>query len=350
MSAGVNILASGMVTAVGLSRAASCAAMRGSIDGFQETRFVGTGGQRQIGAPVLLPRNWIGEKRLAHLAAGAIVDALEGHWHELGKLLLVLCLAEPGRRGRPVRDVERFAAQVRQYSGLDPRTRTFIAEHGRPSGFVALDRVRAAFAEGSADHALVVGVDTMLTGPSVSHFRDEGRILTPENANGFLPGEAAAAIFCAAGAPTHFALTGLGLAREEAYLRNGKGEDGTDLPLRGDGMTAAYKRAMEGAGVTLAQIEYRMSDLIGEQFFFKQAALASLRLERGRKEHQDLWSPGETLGNIGAAVVPLMIGWALEAFEKGYDPGSPLLIEASADDGACGAAVFHSASTRKAVA
>ncbi len=131
-------------------------------------------------------------------------------------------------------------------------------------------------------------------------------------------------------------------------MLNGKDEEGADLPLRGDGMTSAYKRAMDQAGVTLAGIEYRLSDLIGEAYFFKQTALAALRLERGRSAFQDIWSPAETLGNVGAAVVPLMIGWALEAFEKGYDPGSPLLIEASGDNGACGAAVFHTARKRAA--
>lgn len=343
MRGGLNILSAGMVTAVGLNRAASCAAMRGNIDGFQETRFFSNGTDALIGAPVPMPRNWIGERRLAHLAAGAIVDALDRHWSELGRLLLVLCVAESDRPGRPLQDVEDFAARVREFSGLSPETRTFVAEHGRPAGFVALDRVRAAFDENKADHALIVGVDTMLTGKAIAHYNSERRLLTPDNANGFLPGEAAAAVLCAPGAPTHFVLSGLGLARENAPIYNGRGDDGEDLPLRGDGMTEAYSKAMNSAGVTLAQIEYRLSDLIGEAYFFKQSALAALRLERGRSAFQDFWSPAETLGNVGAAVVPLMIGWALEAFEKGYDPGSPVLIEASGDNGACGAAVFHTA-------
>ena len=97
MRGGLNILSAGMVTAVGLNRAASCAAMRGNIDGFQETRFFSNGTDALIGAPVPMPRNWIGERRLAHLAAGAIVDALDRHWSELGRLLLVLCVAESDR-------------------------------------------------------------------------------------------------------------------------------------------------------------------------------------------------------------------------------------------------------------
>jgi 3-oxoacyl-[acyl-carrier-protein] synthase-1 len=106
-------------------------------------------------------------------------------------------------------------------------------------------------------------------------------------------------------------------------------------------MTAAYKAAMDEANVDLAHVEYRISDLIGEQYWFKQSALAHLRLERGRTPFQDLWSPAENVGNVGAAVVPLMIGMALAAAKKGYDMGSPVLIEASGDDGACGALVLH---------
>jgi 3-oxoacyl-[acyl-carrier-protein] synthase-1 len=106
-------------------------------------------------------------------------------------------------------------------------------------------------------------------------------------------------------------------------------------------MTAAYKAALDAANVDLAHIEYRIGDLVGEHYFFKQSTLASLRLERGRTAFQDFWSPGENLGNVGAAVVPVMIGMALVAAVKGYAPGSPVLIEASGDDGACGAAVLH---------
>ncbi|TGR90024.1 3-oxoacyl-ACP synthase, partial [Mesorhizobium sp. M2E.F.Ca.ET.209.01.1.1] len=50
------------------------------------------------------------------------------------------------------------------------------------------------------------------------------------------------------------------------------------------------------------------------------------------------------VGNVGAAVVPMMIGMAWTAARKGYDKGNPVLIEASNDSGACGAAIFAVAS------
>lgn len=339
MSRPLHVRACGMVTAVGLDAAASCAAMRARLDGFAETRFIGPGGAWLVGGAVPLPRNWIGQKRMVHLAAGAVVDALAAAPEAEADLALVLCLAEQDRPGRPITDPAAFLRDLAAIVGLPARARTQVIAHGRPSGFVALDRARRLLAEGAAGHVLILGVDSYLTVPAVAHYIAAERLLGPGNANGFIPGEAAAAVLV--GPAGRLRLTGLGLAREEAYIYNGLDEDGLHLPLRGDGMTAAYAEALDAANVDLAHVEYRIGDLIGEQYFFKQAALASLRLERGRSAFQDLWSPGENLGNVGAAVVPAMIGMALKAAEKGYAPGSPVLIEASGDDGACGAAVLH---------
>ncbi len=334
----IGIHAAGMVTAVGLDWASSAAAIRARLDGFAETRFVGSGGWR-IGAAVPLPRNWIGPRRMAHLAAGAVADILRQR-PEAKEAELILCLAEESRPGRPVPDPPGLLRMLAAILGL-PERRAHVVAHGRPSGFVALDRARRMVASGQARQVILLGLDSYLTSPAIAHYAGLQRLLEPGNADGFIPGEAAAAVLLAGGGPLR--LTGLGLAREIAFLGNRKGEDGEDLPLRGDGMAAAYRIALAEAEVDLAHVEYRISDLPGEQHFFKQTALMTLRLERGRKAFQDLWSPAESLGNIGAAVVPVMLGMALAAVSKGYAPGSPVLVEASGDDGACGAAVFHEA-------
>lgn len=335
MSAHLEIIDAGMVTAVGLDAASSCAAMRGKIDGFQETRFIASSGDWLTGAPVPLPRNWIGLKRLAHLAAGAIHDIFESTPEARNQCSLILCLAEEDRPGTLTPDSAKLAALIGDIIDIPAKIKTRVIAHGRPSGIVALEQAQRILQRGEAPYVLIVGVDSYLSGVSVAHYLANERLLTPDNANGFIPGEAAAAVLVSATKPGALALGGVGLARELATIYN---KD--ELPLRADGMTEAYRLAMEQAGVTLAQVNYRIADLIGEQYFFKQTALAALRLERDRKAFQDLWSPTESLGNIGAAVVPMMIGMALAAQKKGYSGGTPVLIEASADDGACGAAVF----------
>jgi 3-oxoacyl-[acyl-carrier-protein] synthase-1 len=184
---------------------------------------------------------------------------------------------------------------------------------------------------------MICGVDSYLTTLSIAHYLAESRLLTPDNSNGFIPGEAAAAVLCAPADTGQLRLFGLGLAREPAFIYNP-----ADLPLRGDGMTSAYRAALAETGIELNRLGYRIADLIGEQYWFKQSALASIRLLRDYHGFQDLWSPAESLGNVGAASAPLMVGVALTAAAKRYAAGNPVLVESSSDTGACAAAILAS--------
>lgn len=335
MTGQLDIIGVGMVTAVGLDAPSSCAAMRARLDGFTETRLIGSNDAWLVGAPVPLPRKWIGERRLAHLAAGAIAEAFDHHPPARDNAALILCLAEEERPGRLVRDAAALAATIARILEIRPRHHTRLVAHGRPSGHVALDQARRMLAAGEAAYVMIAGVDSYLGTLAIAHFLAAKRLLTPENPNGFIPGEAAAAILCAPPGTGNLTLRGLGLAREPAPIYNAE-----DRPLRGDGMTAAYRAALGEAGIEMNRLGYRVSDLVGEQYWFKQAALASLRLLRGRHDFQDLWSPAESLGNVGAAVGPLMIGMAWTAARKRYAAGDPVLVEASSDSGACAAALL----------
>jgi 3-oxoacyl-[acyl-carrier-protein] synthase-1 len=335
MTACLDIISAGMVTAVGLDALSSCAAMRARLDGFQETRFRGYNNDWLVGAPVSLPRNWLGEKRLVHLAAGAITEAFDVVPKARGITPLILCLPEESRPGKPLSDKAALLQKIADVSEIKLHERSFIVAHGRPSGHVALDYARKIIASGDAPYVMIAGVDSYLTTKAISYHLNRNRLLTPDNSNGFIPGEAAGAVLCTAPQSIGLTLHGLGLAREKASIYNVH-----DLPLQADGMTAAYRIAFRETGIEMNRLGYRISDLVGEQYWFKQSALASLRILRGRHDFQDIWSPGESLGNIGAAVVPIMLGMALIAARKGYAAGNPVLIEASNDDGACAAAVL----------
>jgi 3-oxoacyl-[acyl-carrier-protein] synthase-1 len=333
----LHIVATGMVTPVGLDAPSTCAALRARIDGFRETRFLGPGGDWLVGAGVPLPRNWIGTRRLAHLAAGAIVEALAQVPGLEADAALILCLAEENRPGRPVTVATAFARMLGEIAEIPAATRTRVVAHGRPGGFVALQTARRLLSEGQARAVVICGVDSYLTGQSVAHYLGLNRLLVPGNANGFIPGEAAAAVVCTLGGPG-LRVAGLGLAREDAFLYNGRDEGGLDLPLRGDGMARAYTLALEEAGVKLSDTTLKVGDQSGEKFFFQQTALAMLRVQRERSEVQPIWAMGGMVGNVGAAVVPLMLGWMHTATLRGY-AGGAILVEASGDDGACGAAI-----------
>lgn len=335
MTAPLSIISAGMVTAVGLDAPSSCAAMRARIDGFQETRFFGPDGERLIGAPVPLPRNWLGERRLAHMAAAAIVEAFDAVPEAHGRAALILCLAEEDRPGRQAPDSQQLLAKIEQIAEMRNPISTRVVAHGRPSGHVALHAARRLLASKAADFVMIAGVDSYLTGQCINHYLEQDRLLTSRNSNGFIPGEAAAAILCAPSGGLA-RLAGLGLARERAPIYN----EG-DIPFRGEGMTAAYKEAFAGSGCLHSDVTLKMGDLVGETYWFQQTALAMLRTQREHSEVRPIWALGASLGNIGAAAVPVMLGWALSAIQRQYAPLGPILIEASGDDGACGAAVVE---------
>ncbi|MFS7138050.1 hypothetical protein ABMZ66_23510, partial [Pseudomonas aeruginosa] len=78
MSQALSIVASGMVSAVGLSAPASCAAIRCALDNFQETRFIDQGGEWLLAASVPLEQPWGGGGARRGGAARANPDALGG--------------------------------------------------------------------------------------------------------------------------------------------------------------------------------------------------------------------------------------------------------------------------------
>jgi len=85
----------GLVTSVGLTAPASCAAFRAKLTNPTETRFIDSGGEWIMAHQVALEQPWRGLVKLAKMAALAIEEALEGvskdKWSELP---LILCVAE----------------------------------------------------------------------------------------------------------------------------------------------------------------------------------------------------------------------------------------------------------------
>ena len=205
-----------MVTAVGLDAPSACAAMRARLDGFQETRFLGPGGDWLVGAPVPLPRNWIGEKRLAHLAAAAIFEAFDA-----GARGPRLRRADPlPRRGGPPRPPRRptrarLAARIAEIVGSTP---AHAHPHRRPRPPLRPCRARAG-PPPSRRRARVPMCD--LRGRQLPDGADDRALPRrappphPRQPQRLHPRRGGAAVLCTRpGAGGVLRLLGLGLARE----------------------------------------------------------------------------------------------------------------------------------------
>jgi 3-oxoacyl-[acyl-carrier-protein] synthase-1 len=188
---------------------------------------------------------------------------------------------------------------------------------------------------GVASFALIAGVDSLLREATLDAFDAAGRLLTPANSNGFLPGEGAGAILVGQpSAKTELCCTGLGFAREPAHIDS-------ELPLRGDGLAAAVRAALHDAGCGLHQVDYRIADVSGEHYYFKEAALMVGRLARAPRAEPEIWHPAECIGETGALAGLAVFAVAETAARRGYAPGSRVLTHFSADRGERAAAVFE---------
>lgn len=151
--------------------------------------------------------------------------------------------------------------------------------------------------------------------------------MTKSNSNGFFPGEAGSAILVGltgSGSPSELRLLGIGFGSESATVAS-------EEPLRGVGLIEACRNALVEANVPMHEIAYRLTDLSGEHYKFKEAMLAQGRLLRQRMERQDIWHLAECIGEVGAAHVPCALGFATYAAQKQFVPGPRVLCHFSGD-------------------
>jgi 3-oxoacyl-[acyl-carrier-protein] synthase-1 len=326
------VVGTGLVSGVGLTADESCSAIRCGINKFRQTRFVGRDREWLVGSEVDLEEPWRGASKLAKMAARAIGECLGARSASIPVLLAVAETERPGRIASPhlLADVERELG-----TRLHPHSR--LIEQGRVAGAVALLHARRLLLEARSPHVIVAGVDSFFTAPTLAFYDRDNRLLRRTNSNGFIPGEAAAAVLLstpAEGVASPLLLRGLGFAREPAPFGSGQ-------PLRAEGLVRAMRAALSDAGITLKDCDHRIADLNGEQYRFKEDALAVTRLLRERKRMFSVWHLGDCIGEIGAATVPAMLAALTAGARHDYLPGPVFLGHVGNDDDKRGAFVVQ---------
>ncbi|MEY4562692.1 MAG: hypothetical protein RLZZ618_1969 [Pseudomonadota bacterium] len=326
------VLGSGMVTVLGYNAPATLAALRAGVSGVELTAWLdGESGEPLRGARVSLPQWSNGVDKLADLVAPAIHECLQHAAPEaLTDIPVLIGIAHPGRAHRTpgLDDTLLDEVEARLGARLHPDSALFPADE---TGCVhALLRAQQLLAEHRARRVIVAGVDSFLHQSTLDVYLAKRRLMTESNSNGFFPGEAGTSVLVG--------LAGQQPGRELRVLGIGQGiEDATidsTKPLRARGLTDALKQALQQAGTPFNSIRYRLCDLTGEHYRFKEAAFATGRLDTGpRPAPQQVWHPIEYLGAIGAAVLPCLLAQALHAGLDGYAPSALALCHVGSDDG-----------------
>jgi 3-oxoacyl-[acyl-carrier-protein] synthase-1 len=248
----------------------------------------------------------------------------------------LLCLAELERPGRIERQDEDFLDELQRDLGVRFHSElSMTIAQGRVGCFTALYHARKLLTERRVTRVLVAATDSLLVGPTLAQYDSVGRLLTPANSNGFIPGEGATAILVGAaeGGP-ELLVRGIGFAQEKATVHS-------EEPLRADGLTHAMKAALSDARSSADELDFRITDTSGEQYYFKEAALAMTRILPGAKADFDFWHPADCIGDTGAAAGASMFALALASCTRGFAPGPNILLHASNDSGMRASAILR---------
>jgi 3-oxoacyl-[acyl-carrier-protein] synthase-1 len=330
VSVGIGISRVGMCAANGLSAVSACAAIRAGIPGFADTAFIFDGDWIQ-GAPVPLDRPWRGREKLLRMAESALRDCMgDMPSGATDSMSLIVVLAEEGRAGQAARLDDSFAFDLEARSGRKFGAGATVLRGGRVGGVAAIEQAANLLQRrNGARQCLVIGVDSFLHASTLRALHAERRLLTASNSDGFIPGEAAAALLlepAGSGLATGPVIHGWGFGKEAATIRS-------EEPLKAAGLTGAIKETLARSGLGYEALDYRICDANGEQYVFKEAALALTRTLRIRKPEFDIWHPADCIGEVGAATVPCCLAVAWMAALKNYAPGPGLLAHFGNDDG-----------------
>jgi 3-oxoacyl-[acyl-carrier-protein] synthase I len=334
------IKAAGMVTAVGFNAASSCAAMRSGISGVRQTNLWDPESGTYLAAgKVSLPQWWVGLGKLADLVAPAILEC----WKEAEpippqSIPVLLGVASTDRPFRLADLDTQILPEIEHRLGSRLHRASRVVSRDRVSAIAGLRAAGQLIAGGQAPCVIVAAVDSLLVHELKDHYLSQRRLRTPDNSNGFSLGEAGSAVLVVPSGSTpgpELRILGFATAHEPAFI-------GSDQPVRGQGLTEAIREALADAGVTMQEIHFRITDLNGEHYKFKEMALAVNRFPRKRVEEIfDVWHPAEVVGDVGAAIGPMVLGVSLYASRKGYGIGPTILCTFSNDDGERAALVLH---------
>lgn len=288
-----------------------------------------SGGEWIMGCEVLLEQPWRGRTKLIKMASAAIQECLSGNQQIVPQSTpLLLCLSEKDRPGRVFDDDNQFFLDLQEVLQLQFHPKSRVIAQGHVAVAVALKHARELIQESNLPHVLIAATDSLLVGPTLAYFEDKERLLTSQNSNGFIPGEGAAALIVEpanARQESQLVCVGFGFGVELAHIDS-------EEPLRADGLTAAIKDSLTDAEHGESLLEFKITDIAGEQYHFKEASLAFSRLDRTKRQEFDIWHPADCVGEVGAVIGLVMIAVLKAACEKAYTKGHHILAHLGNDD------------------
>ena len=178
------------------------------------------------------------------------------------------------------------------------------------------------------DYVLVGGADSFQDDDLLAYLEADGRLLAEEVMDGFAPGEAAGFLLLTNDINKAMNKNSGVIRLSEPGVAIESGHMYSREPYRGDGLTEAFKKSLNGySGEKIAKI---YSSMNGEQFWAKEYGVATLRTKDYLADELVLEHPADCFGDTGAASGALLIGLAAESLFKQGKKGT-YLVTCSSD-------------------
>lgn len=378
----MDVVAIGMVSALGYDVHTACAAARAGVTRAGELPFVVLENDKSPGVAVghaaqLLTNGFDADARLARLLSGALSDlvshlgvtalagpkvgyylsipAADRTWQGLNLIATDGGRSEylervgpppvPDEGARGYRLLEQAMRMARLPADVRAGARTLrVSAAGHAAVTALFSRAERDLAAGTIDIGVVGGVDSLVSPDVLPWLSLTGRLKCAEAPAGLAPGEAAAFVAVSrAGAP------GLADAPALAALGHAVTRSSTTQLLAGepaDGRAQCDIISELGAVLRRRQVPWIVSDQNGELFRAADWGTSLVRL-RGAGltvgDGADLWHPAASFGDVGAATGVVAACVVVEAFSRGYARDAHACLLASSDGPARGGCVMSAA-------
>lgn len=369
MSPPLVITGMGLVSPVGLSAAASCAAFRAGVARIGPVHgqlFEDASGDPAPATGGRVPLEWfeggpIEEEFPGHEAFALPAPPASHLFIDRGAHRLIeLALPAADEAWRQARLDDRAPRSMGLYLGLDeadepaPLADALSAalgvpfavvrgdRWGRAGALAALHRAARHLREGRVDVALVGGVDSLVRPEVLERLTEGGVLKSDDHPQGILPGEAAAFLVLeaqpAAGVPAIGRLLGSAVGEEPTA--------GTDDANEGVGLTRVLRGAREAAGTALPAFPRVICDLNGDRYRAMEWAYALVRALHDLEPAEEgpgateRWHAAECTGDTGAASGLVGAVWGLTAMQRGYARSGTTLVWGASDGRLRAAAVL----------
>ncbi|NHZ38462.1 hypothetical protein [Massilia rubra] len=332
------IRAAGLCCAVGYNLDAAVCAMRANMDHFQHSDFKTAKHERVLVARLDDDNVW-GQGRLARWIAMAIADCLSSVDDvDFSKVPLVWLAPEPERSGNDSDWYASVFSQAVDQLNLQFHPRSGVMPLGRAGLSNALKQATALLELQDCEQVLLVGADTFLNATTINAYLQAGRLQVRGNSDGFIPGEAAAAVLLQRVVDDKQPNSADALQRNQLQIIGfGTGDepgrvDGT-VPSKSQGLTQAIRSAVKMSQLDFNALDFRITDQNGESFFAREASNAITRLTPTGGAMLRLLTIADCLGEVGAATGPAMLAYIYKLFQDSKELGEFGLLNLANDNG-----------------